>query len=324
MKRRDAIVATIALGSGYAAAPAWAQGASQWPSRTIRIVVPSPPASATDMLARVLAERLAPILGQSVIVENRPGGGTNIGTDYVAKQPADGHTILLTQNTLATNVSFYKKLPFDPVKDLDPVSLIANTPLVMVVNITSSVKTVADLVALAKSRHVTFASAGVGSPHHLAAVLFSSTSGVEMTHVAYKGSSPAALAVISQEVDMAFSTVGALMPHIQSGRLRALGVVEDRRTPMLPDVPPIGETVPGVSLNVWLGVLVRSGTPKAIVARLNSEINTIMKDRELTRTKLYAAGIDAVGTTPEQFAAVIRSDISKYAKITADAKITPE
>jgi tripartite-type tricarboxylate transporter receptor subunit TctC len=323
MNRRDAVLSTLSLAAAAAVTPASAQN-SAWPSRPVRIVVPSPASSVTDLLARVLADRLAPILGQPVIVDNRPGAATNLAADYVSRQPADGYTMLLTQNTLAVNTSFFKKLSFDPVKDFEPVSMIGSTPLIAAVHTDLGVRSIKELIALGKTRNLTYATAGLGSPHHIAALLLSTATGLEMTHVAYKGSGPAALALISKDIDFAFSTVPVLLPHVQTGRLRALGIAEDRRTPMLPDVPTIGETVPGVSLNVWLGVLLPAGTPKPIIARLNTEINKIMKDPALLKARFYPAGVDVITSTPEEFGAVIRSDIARYAKITAEHKVVPE
>lgn len=323
MNRRDAVLSTLSLVAAAAAGPASAQN-SPWPSRPVRIVVPSPPSSVTDLLARVIADRLTPVLGQPVIVDNRPGAATNLASDHVARAAPDGYTMLLTQNTLAVNTSFFRKLSYDPTKDFEPVSMIGSTPLIVAVHTDLGVRSMKELVALGKTRNLTYGTAGLGSPHHIAALLLSSATGLEMTQVPYKGSGPAALGLISKDIDFAFSTVPVLLPHIQSGRLRALGIAEDRRTLMLPDVPTIGETVPGVLLNVWLGVLLPAGTPKPIVVRLNAEINKIMKDPALLKTRFYPAGVEVITSTPEEFGAVIKSDIARYAKITAEHKVVPE
>jgi tripartite-type tricarboxylate transporter receptor subunit TctC len=297
---------------------------TDWPKRPIKIIVPAPPGSSTDLLARVLSDQLPKVLGQPVLVDNKPGAATNIASEYTARQPADGYTILLTQNTMVTNVHFFKQLPFDPLKDFEPVSLIATTPLVLTVSTASGIKTIKELIDVAKSRKIAFASPGIGSPQHLATVLFNSSIGVEMTHVPYKGSAPAAVALVGNEVMMTISVVSAVLPHIQSGRLRPLGVSEEKRSALVPDVAPISETVSGVVLEAWYSVMVPAGTPRPIIDRLNTEINRILRDPEIAKTRLAPAGIEPVGTTPERLRQVMQADLEKYRKIVKDAGITPQ
>ncbi len=303
---------------------AFAQSAG-WPARSLKIVVPSPPASATDLMARIVAEKLPAVLGQAVIVDNKPGAGSNIAHEFVARQPADGYTILLTQNTLATVGSFYRKLSYDPIADFAPVSLIVTTPLLLAVNSASPIKSLKELIdsARANPNRVTYGSAGIGTPHHLAMVMLGSMTGIQMTHIPYKGSAPAATAVLANEVSVAVAAVTAAIPHIQQGKIRPLGVIEARRSSLLPDLPTLDESVPGVILDVWLGVLVPAGTPRPIIDRLNSEINKIVRDPQV-KSRLLAAGIEPAGTTPERFAEILKADIAKFAKLVNTANITPE
>lgn len=303
-------------------APAFA---ADWPTKTVRIVVPSPPGSATDLMARLLSDRLPAALGQPVIIDNRPGGATNIASEHVARQSPDGYTLLLTQNTLVSNVSFFKKLPYDPLTDFEPISLIGTVPLVMAVNAQSPIATVKDLVELARNKRVTYASAGIGSPHHLIMVMLCDATGVEMVHVPYKGgSSAAATALIGNEVNVALSAVTATLPHIKTGRIRPLGLSESKRTSLLPEVAPIADSVPGVALDIWLAVFAPAGTPKPILDRLNTEINRILQDPEVAKSRLAPAGIQPVGSTPEHLQSVMRSDLAKYRSIVKAAKITPQ
>lgn len=315
------ITILVALGI-IGMAPAFA---ADWPTKTVRIVVPSPPGSATDLMARLLSDRLPAALGQPVIVDNRPGGATNIASEHVARQSPDGYTLLLTQNTLVSNVSFFKKLPYDPLTDFEPISLIGTVPLVMAVSAQSPVASVKDLVELARNKRVTYASAGIGSPHHLIMVMLCDATGVQMIHVPYKGgSSAAATALIGGEVDVALSAVTATLPHIKTGRIRPLGLSESQRTPLLPELAPIADSIPGVSLDIWLAVFAPAGTPKPILDRLNTEINRIIRDPEVASSRLTPAGIGAVGSTPEHLKSVMKSDIAKYRTIVKTAKITPQ
>jgi tripartite-type tricarboxylate transporter receptor subunit TctC len=313
-----AFVALLGMASGASAQ------ALDWPKRSIRIVVPAPPGSSTDLLARILADQLPKALGQPVVVDNRPGAATNIGSEHVARQAPDGYTILLTQNTLVTHVHFFSKLPFEPLTDFEPISLIATSPLVLVVNASSAMRSVKDLVDVARTRKMSYASPGIGSPQHLATVLLNSAIGTEMTHVPYKGSAPAAVAVAGNEVMMTISVVSAVLPHIQSGRLRPLGLSDERRSSLVPGVPPISETVSGVVLEAWYAVLAPAGTPRPIIDRLSIEINRIIKDAENGKSRLAPSGLEAVGTTPERLRQVMQSDMEKYRKIVKDAGIRPQ
>jgi tripartite-type tricarboxylate transporter receptor subunit TctC len=319
------IVAAVAVSAIAAAAPAAAQ---QWPARSVKLVVPQAPGGGTDLLARVLAERLNPALGVPFVVENRPGAGGNIGTEYVTKQPADGYTVLVTTNTHVTNVSFFKKLPYEPLKDFEAVSLVATVPFVMAVNASSPLKSAKDLIELARTKPgtVTYASGGIGTPHHLAAELFRTMAGIEMTHIPYKGSAPAAAALVANEVTTSISAVNSLLPYVRAGKLRALAVAAANRTSIMPDVPTIAEAVPlpGYAIDIWYGVLVPAATPRVIVERLNGEINRAVRDPQVNKERLNPVGLDGVGTTPERFLEVMQADIPRYLRIARDANISPE
>jgi len=308
-------------------APARAQAAA-WPTHPIRFIVPLTAGGSNDFIARVIAERLQPVLGQPVVVENRPGAGGNVGTEYVGHQPPDGYTILLSSNTHVMNLSFYRKLPYDPIRDFEPVSLIATVPFVMTVNAGLPVRTLREFIDYARAHRgeVTYGSAGVGTPHQLSAELLKSMTGIEMTHVPYKGAAGIVPALIGNEITVTIGAINSLLPHIRAGRLRPIAVAADHRTALLPDLPTIAEAgpLPGFDIEIWLGVLAPAGTPRAVVDRLNAEINRIVRDPEVVRDKLHPNGIEPVGTTPERYTEVMKEDIVRYQKIARDAKIQPE
>ena len=320
------VVLAASLLGAMAVAPAFGQS-SAWPEQTIRMVVPQPPGGGTDTLARIIADRLQSVLGQAVVVENKSGAGGNIGTDYVARAKPDGYTLLLTTNTHVTNVSFFAKLPYDPVKDFEPVSLVGSVPFVMGVSASSPYSSIQDLIDAAKARPgaLSYASGGLGTPHQLAGELFKSMTGTDILHVPYKGSSAAMRGVLGNEVVMSISAINSMLPHIHAGKVRALAVAPAQRTPLLPDVPTIAEAVPlpGYEIDIWYGVLAPAGTPKSIVKLLSREINKVMGDAEV-RKKLAPQGLDPVGATPERFAEVIKSDLVKFARIAKEANIVPQ
>ena len=326
MALRSLIGTACAAVAAVLGAPGMAQQPS-WPNHPVKIIVPQAPGGGTDALARTLTERLQVVFGQPFVVENKTGAGGNIGTDFVAKQKPDGHTLLLTTNTHVTNVSFFAQLPYDPVADFTPVSLIASVPFVMTVNASSPYKSVKDLIdaARAKPGTLSYASGGIGTPHQLGAELFKSMTGIDLIHVPYKGSAPAVVALLSNEVAVSISAINSMLPHIRSGKLRALAVATANRTPLLPDVPTIAEaaSLPGYEIDIWYGVLAPAGTPQPIVDRLNAEINKVMRDPQVME-KLVPQGLEPVGSTPERLAATIKSDLVKYKKIAKDANITPE
>ena len=320
------VLTTLAL-SAVLALPTGETVAQTWPSRPIRFTVPLPPGGANDLLARVFAERLQANLGQPVVVENKPGAGGNVGTEFVAKQPADGYSLLLSSNTHVLNVSFFAKLPYDPIRDFEPVTLVATIPFVLTVNSNLPVHDVKEFLAYARSHPgSTYATAGIGTPHHLGAELLRTMTGIEITHVPYKGAAFLVPALLTGEVTFSVASISSLVPHFKSGKLRALAVASETRTPLLPDVPTIAEAgpLPGYAIDVWFGVLAPAGTPRPIVDRLNAEINRVLQDPQVVKERLNTVGLSPVGTTPERYMEIMKADLVKYAKITKDAGIKPD
>ena len=306
-----------ALGALFACI-ATVASAQSYPNRTIRLVVPFPAAGTTDILARAAAQKLTEAFGQSVVVDNRPGAAGNIGADLVAKSAPDGYTLLMgTVGTHAINPSLYSKMPYDHVKDFVPVVLVAGVPNVLVVNPALPVNSVADLIKLAKDKpgQINFASSGSGTSIHLSGELFRTMAGVDITHVPYKGSSPALIDLIGGQVQIMFDNLPSALPQIKAGKLRAIAVTSLKRAPVLPDVPTISESgLPGFEASSWFGVLAPAGTPAPIVARINAEVNKWLQSAE-AREKLLSQGAEAAGGSPEQFANHIRAESEKWAKV---------
>ncbi|HEY3149147.1 MAG TPA: tripartite tricarboxylate transporter substrate binding protein [Dongiaceae bacterium] len=296
--------------------------AQAWPSKAIRIVVPFPPGGGTDIIARETSQKVAAATGWTFIVDNKPGAGGNLGVDAVAKSPADGYTIVLGQTSnLAINPTLYSKLPYDPQKDLTPIVLLADAPLVIVTGANSPYKTLADAVnaARAKPGGVNFASPGNGTVAHLTSELFQKAAGVKTQHVPYKGANQALTDVISGNVELYMSSVPTLLGHIRQGKLRALAVTSAKRVDDLPNVPTINESgYKGFNAVTWFGLLAPAGTPKDIVARLNAEFNKALQQPAL-RKRLGDEGADPAGGTPEQFASLIKDDIPRWGKIVKDS-----
>ena len=291
------------------------------------MIVAFPPGGGTDILGRMLAQRLGETLGQNVVVENRGGAGGNVGTKATARAAPDGYTILMGNVAPnAINVSLYRNLPFDPVADFAPVSLVAATPNLLVVHPSTAARTVKDLIALARARPGTlnFASAGNGSSSHLAGELFRVLAGAEIVHVPYKGAGPAMLDVLSGQVQLYFATLPAALPHVKSGKLAAVAVTSARRSPALPDLPTVAESgVPGYEASTWYGVLAPARTPASAIERLHGDIVKILAQPEF-RERLQAQGFDLVGSSPEAFRAAIRSEIAKWGRVVRDAGIRAE
>ncbi|MFI4952999.1 MAG: Bug family tripartite tricarboxylate transporter substrate binding protein [Burkholderiales bacterium] len=297
------------------AAGAWAQA---YPTKPIRLVVPFPAGGTTDILARQVAQRLSVSLGQSVIVDNRPGAAGNIGSDLVAKSAPDGYTLLMgTVGTHAINPSLYTRMPYDHVKDFVPIVLVAGVPNVLEVTPSLPVNSVADLIKLAKEKpgQLNFASSGSGTSIHLSGELFKTMAGVDMMHVPYKGSAPAVTDLMGGQVQLMFDNLPSSLAQIKAGKLRAIAVTSAQRAPALPNVPTIAESgLPGFEASSWFGMLAPAGTPSAIVARLNADVNQWLQTAE-AKEKLLAQGAVAAGGTPEQFAAHIRAETEKWAKV---------
>ena len=296
--------------------------AQAWPSKPIRVIVPFPPGGGTDLIARSVTQKVATATNWTFVVENKPGAGGNLGVDAAAKSPADGYTLVMGQTSnLAINPSLYPKLPYDPQKDLTPIVLVANAPLVMVTGANSPFKSLGDAVSAAKAKpgHVNFASPGNGTVAHLTSELFQKAAAVKMQHVPYKGAAQALTDVISGNVQLYMSSVPTLLGQIKQGKLRPLAVTSAKRVDDLPDVPTINESgYKGFDAVTWFGILAPAGTPKDVVARLNAEFNKAMQLPDL-RKKLADEGADAAGGTPEQFAALIKEDIGRWGKVVKES-----
>ena len=292
--------------------------AQSYPVKPIRFVVPFPAGGATDVVARAIGQKLNESMGQLIIVDNRPGAGGNIGAELVATALGDGYTLLVCSPAeVAINVSLYKKMPYDPVKDFAPVTLATSAPLVLVVPPTLPVRSVKDLIALARSRpgQLTYASSGSGGPQHLAGELFKMMAQIDMVHVPYKGGAPAITDLLGGHVQLFFAGLPPALPHIRANKLRALAVTSEKRTQILPSAPTISESgLKGFAVDNWQGVLAPVNTPKEIVAKLNSEIAKVLQIPDL-KQRLLDAGAEPVGSSQQQFAAYIKSEIDKYAQI---------
>lgn len=297
------------------AAGAWAQA---YPTRTIRLVVPFPAAGTTDILARDVAQRLSVSLGQSVVIDNRPGAAGNIGSDLVAKSAPDGYTLLMgTVGTHAINPSLYSKMPYDHVKDFVPIVLVAGVPNVLEVTPSLPVNSVADLIRLAKEKpgQLNFASSGSGTSIHLSGELFKTMAGVDMVHVPYKGSAPALTDLMGGQVQLMFDNLPSSLAQIKAGKLRAIAVTSAQRAAALPNIPTIAESgLAGFEASSWFGLLAPAGTPPAIVARINADVNQWLQT-SAAKEQLLAQGAAPAGGTPEQFAAHIRAETEKWAKV---------
>jgi tripartite-type tricarboxylate transporter receptor subunit TctC len=304
--------------------PAWGQS---WPSKPIRLVVPFPPGGATDVVARALGERLQARLGQPVVIDNKPGASTLIGADAVAKAPPDGHTLLLSGSTTYSVVPALKAhLPYDPKKDLALVAIVARAPLVLVAGPATPVKSLDELIALAKAKpgELTYPTFGPGSAPHLAGEIFSHEAGVKLLPVPYKGSAAAALAVVGGEINLAFDTIASASPHIRSGKLRALAVVDSSRASALPEVLTLAELkYPKATFEAWYGVAAPAGTPAAVLQALSRELTAIMALPEV-KEKLHAAGLEATFLGAEAFTAKVQSETAAYAAVGKRVNITME
>ena len=322
--KTSALLATVGAALLGAVAPAWAQ--DNWPSKTIRFVVPYPPGGPTDLMARLLQGELQTRLGVAVMVDNRGGAGGNLGSNEVAKiAPADGHTLLLAASgPMAVNPTLYRTMSFNPLTDLVPVIQLSSFPLVLEVHPSLGIKSVKDLIALAKTpkSNLSFASAGNGTPQHLAGELFNTQMGIEITHIPYKGAGPALNDLVGGQVGVMFDILGSSLPHIQSGKLVPLAVTSAKRSTQLPQVPTMAEAgVPGYEFTAWHGIAMRAGTSPAIVDKLNSTLNAIFKEPEF-RKKWEAIGTPVVAGTAAQFGELIKRDTVRLGKVVKDSGAT--
>ncbi|WP_287952319.1 tripartite tricarboxylate transporter substrate binding protein [Diaphorobacter sp.] len=323
--RRIALLGACTLAAaGLLPAAAMAQPDANWPSKPIKWVVPFPPGGAMDVIARTLGEKAGRTLGQPFVIENRPGAGGNIGADAVAKSPADGYTIMITSIGMATNKALYPRLSYDPVKDFAPISLLAIVPNVLVVNTAKTTdKSVADVIAHAKRDpgKLTYASAGNGTSIHLAGEVFASMAGLNLLHVPYKGSGPAVTDMLGGQVDLMFDSITSARPHIQAGKLRALGVTSAKRSATLPDVPTIAEAgVPGYEVSPWFAVFAPAGTPAAIVNKINAALIDAMKQPD-TVAKFETIGAEPIGTTPQQLATHLDKELARWGALIKERNI---
>ena len=322
MQRRT-LIKTLAGAAALAALPGLAH-AQAWPGKPITYVVPFPPGGTTDVLARIIGQKLGAALGTTIVVENKPGAGGNVGSEVVAKAAPDGYTILGgTISSHSINVSLYQKLPYDPVSSFQPITLIGTNPNILVVNASSPYKSVQDITAALKAKpgSLSYASAGNGTSQHLSAELYKFLAGVDMVHIPYKGSGPAIQDVIGGQVPMMFDTSVVAGPHIEGGRLRALAVTSSKRAAAFPNVPTMAESgVAGYDVVSWQAIFAPAGTPKPIVDRLYSELSKILRDPEV-QDRLAKLGLDASGMPPAELAAFQKSEIEKWAKVIKAANI---
>ena len=323
MRLGAAEILTMATLTSFSGA---AHAQQEYPSKSIRIVVPSSPGGGTDILARQIAQKLTERWGQQVLVDNRPGAGQIIGIEMVARAAPDGYTLVMTATPLALNTVLYKKLPYDPIRDFAPISQVAAMPNLIVTHPALPVRSLRELIALAKARpgQLAYASSGVATGPHLSMELFNYMAGVKIEHIPYKGTNPGMVDTIAGQVQILKSTLLPPLPHLKTGRLRALGVTSAKRVSSLPDVPTIAEGgVPGYDVVGWYGIVAPANTPREIVNKLQGEIASILKSAEV-RDKLAADGAEPVGSTPEQFAAFIQSEIDKWGKVVKAAGIKVE
>jgi tripartite-type tricarboxylate transporter receptor subunit TctC len=307
---RLALGLLLAVASGVAAA-------QQYPSRPIRFIVPFAPGGGADVVARSLSDRLAQQLGQPVLVENKPGAGATVGADFVAKSAPDGYTLLYgTPGPQIINPYLMKKLPYDPVNDFAPISRLVVIPNILVVHPSVPAKSVKELIELAKAKPntINFGSAGIGATSHLSGELFKSAAGIQIVHVPYKGTGAALQDLLAGNIQMAIDSIPVYLPHLKSGALRALAVSTPMRSPVLPDLPPIADTLPGFDASAMNYVTARAGTPRPIVDRLNREINAVLAMPEI-RERLIGMGATPMGSTPEELELVIKSESAKWRKV---------
>lgn len=308
------------------AAAAMTVSAQSFPSKPVRVLVPFAPGGTTDLVARVIGTKLSEYLGQPVIVDNRGGGSTMIGTEALARAPADGYTIMLATPDFTVNPSLQPKLPYDTLKDFDPIAMIGSYPMVLVSNSEHNLGSVSQIISQAKANpgKINFASAGNGSMPHLCGELFSSLAGVKLTHIPYRGNGPAISDLLAGQVSLLFTGWPTVAAHVKSGKLKIVAVSTAKRHASLPDVPTVAESgVPGYDVTAWFGFIAPAGVPKDVIARLNADIRRAVESPEV-REKLSGLGADLKASTPDAFGAVIREEIDKWGHVIRTANIRPE
>ena len=295
--------------------------AQQYPTKPIKLILPFPTGGATDVMSRILAEKLTPRLGQTVIVENKPGAGTMLASEYVAKAPADGYTLLMAASSLVIAPSLYSKVNYDPIKDFTPVTQVAAVIHLVVVNPNLPVKSIQDLIAYLKANpgKVSYGSTGSGTSTHLEAELFKKMAGVEIQHIPYKGSTPALADLVGGQTSMMFDPIASSKPYLESGRLRALAVTTGQRSVSAPELPTVAESgLPGYEAMPWLGIVAPAGTPKVIVDRLYKEVSEVLKMQDV-QDRFKSLGLDIIGNSPAQFATFIAQDQKKWDQVIKDS-----
>jgi tripartite-type tricarboxylate transporter receptor subunit TctC len=316
MHRRNLLLTSLVCAAAFAATPATVR-ADTYPTKPIRIVVGYAAGGATDVIARIVGQKLAEELGQPVVVENRPGAGASIGSDFVAKSAPDGYTLFMGTIANTINTTLYRRLPFDFERDFAPISLVATVPNVMVVNPSVPAKTVQEFIALAKAKpnEIYFASSGSGSSIHLSGELFNMVAGVKMVHVPYKGSAPAVIDLMGGQVQAMFDNLSSSLPHVKAGKLRALAVTSATRSPAAPDIPTMAEAgLPDCEVLSWFALMAPAKTPQPIIDRLNAATVKLLGQDDV-KQKLDAIGADPAPSTPQELGALIRSETAKWAKV---------
>lgn len=319
-------VRVVLAAVGYTLLPLYAGAHDQWPNRAINIVVPFVPGGSNDNIARLLAAKLGGRLGQPVVVDNKGGGGGTIGTDFVARSSADGYTLLFVSGSISTNVASGKKLPFDLMKDLEPIGGIASTPFVIVIGNEVKASTLKEFMSLAaaKPKSINYGTAGIGGINHLGTELFASAAKVQLTHIPYKGIGPAFNDLMGSNIQMLLPTLASVAPHIQGRKMRGLAVTSMKRSPILPEVPTANESgLPGFELEVWFGLLGPAGMPLGVVKQLNNELNTVLALPEFKKI-LALEGAIPKPSTPAEFGNLMRSDITRWTRLIKDAEIQIE
>jgi tripartite-type tricarboxylate transporter receptor subunit TctC len=319
MKRLSCALALGLVALGFAGE---ASGQS-YPSKNVRIVVPFPAGGGVDTMARILGTKLSDRLGQTVLVEHKPGAGGNIGADVVAKSPPDGYTVLLTVNGLSASPALYRSLPFDPVKAFEPITQVAASQFVLVGSPKLEAKTLQDVIALARAKpgKLNYGSSGIGAPLHMQAEMFKHGAGLEIAHIPYRGDAPMLTALLAGDIDIGFMPVGTGVAQVQSGAVKGLAVTGRKRLKALPDLPTFAESgVKGLEDGSWYGLFAPAGTPRDIVLRLQKDMVEVLKSPDVIQ-RISVTGNEPVGSTPDEFAAFFKADVAKFAKVVADAKI---
>ncbi len=320
---RRMLLQAVTASAAFAAFSVFAQS---YPSKPVRIVVPFTPGGSNDVLGRLLAQKLGDLWGRTVIAENKPGASGNIGADLVAKSAPDGLNLLIAANNiLSMNSAVFSKMSFNPVKDLESVSLLGWVPVVLVARATLNIGSITELLDMARKQpgSMTYASAGLGSPQHLSAELFKSLAGVSIVHVPYKGAAPAVIDMLGGQVDLMFGAINSLLPHIRSGKLKALGVAGKQRLPSMPDVPTIAEAVPGFESDIWVGLSAPAGVPADIIDKINRDVRTVLSMSDV-KEKLAEQGIEAVPSSSAEMGKLVSADLARWTRVVREAGIKAE